>query len=68
MEIIYTEKFKKLLNNLQKDIKDIFYRQEKILKNNFRDNRLHLKKLKFKEKFFLLELLENIEYFFILEK
>lgn len=45
MKIIYADEFKKQLTKLPKRIQKKYAEQELIFKNNWRDSRLHVKKL-----------------------
>ena len=45
MTILYADEFRKLFKKLPFDVQSIYYGQESIFKNNWRDSKLHLKKL-----------------------
>ncbi len=65
MEIIHTGDFEKLITKLPTNIKLLCLSQERIFVNNWRDTRLHLKKIKDLEQVFLFVLLESIWSCFI---
>lgn len=46
MKIFYTKDFVKMLDDLPKNVQRLYLSQEEILKANWRDPRLHIKKLK----------------------
>lgn len=46
MKILYTKEFVKMLERLPKSIQALFLTQEDIFRKDWRDSRLHLKKLK----------------------
>jgi mRNA-degrading endonuclease RelE of RelBE toxin-antitoxin system len=46
MKIIETDDFKKDLDNLPSDIKRLYQKQKSILKENWLDPRLHIKRLR----------------------
>lgn len=46
MNILYADEFRKQFKRLPTDIQNFYHRQESIFKINWRDPRLHLKKLK----------------------
>lgn len=46
MKIVYAEEFYKKFKKLPAEIKDNYKKQEAIFKQNWRDSRLHIKKLK----------------------
>ena len=46
MKIIFADEFYKRFEDLPKEIKDIYRKQEAIFRMNWRDPRLHIKKLK----------------------
>lgn len=45
MKIVYAQEFQKQLKKLPVDIQAIYHRQENIFRANWRDPRLHIKKL-----------------------
>ena len=45
MTIVYADEFKKHFLKLPPEIQKIYHRQEILFKNNWRDPRLHIKKL-----------------------
>ena len=45
MKILYADEFKSQFKKLPKPIQRIYLRQENIFRNNWRDSRLHVKKL-----------------------
>ena len=45
MKIIYADEFRKKFKKLPKRIQHLFFIQEKIFVKNWRDSRLHIKKL-----------------------
>lgn len=52
MKISYTKEFIKMLERLEKKTRSLFLKQEAILREDWRDNRFHLKKLKTKSVIF----------------
>lgn len=46
MRILYAEEFAKQLQNLPTDIQRLYRKQEAIFRLNWRDSRLHVKKLR----------------------
>lgn len=46
MKILYANEFSKAFYKLPEKIRKIYYKQEKIFCNNWRDSRLQIKKLK----------------------
>ncbi len=46
MKILYTREFQKEFQKLPPRVKKIYYKQEKIFRQNWKDPRLHVKKLK----------------------
>lgn len=45
MRLVFAAEFRKQFRKLPKDIQDLYYKQESIFRENWRDPRLHLKKL-----------------------
>lgn len=45
MNVAFTKEFVKMLGKLPQDIRGLYLKQEEIFKNDWRDPRLHLKKL-----------------------
>jgi len=64
MDIFYTKEFAKMFKRLPADIQELFYIQEKILKVNWRDVRLHIKKLKVKSITFSFRITRSYRAFF----
>ena len=46
IKVLYTKDFVKMLKHLPKDVQDLYLKNEEILKTDWRDSRLHVKKLK----------------------
>lgn len=45
MKVIYAEEFRKHFRKLPQDVQNFYRRQEEIFKKNWRDPRLHVRKL-----------------------
>lgn len=46
MHLLYSKEFVRMLERLPADIRALYFRQEQILRENWRDPRLHLKQMK----------------------
>ena len=46
MKILYADEFRKAFEKLPEDIRDLYRQQELVFRGNWRDPRLHVKKLK----------------------
>ena len=68
MKIFYSGKFIKMLERVPKNIQELFFRQGKILKEDWRDQRLHLKKLNAKPVTFSFRITRSYRVFFYFRK
>lgn len=64
MQIIYTDDFKRSLNKLPKQIHRLLKIQEECFKNNWRDSRLHIKKVRSLDYAFSLRITRRYRAFF----
>lgn len=64
MKIFYTPEFVKMLERLPRDIQQLFLTQEELLKQNWRDPRLHLKMMKGKPVTFSFRITRSYRAFF----
>ncbi|MBI4363756.1 MAG: hypothetical protein HY545_02810 [Candidatus Doudnabacteria bacterium] len=64
MDIIETADFKKALNKLPKDIQRLYYTQSQRFAENWKDPRLHIKKIKDLEKAFSFRITRRYRAFF----
>jgi len=65
MKVFYTKDFVKMLDTLPKNIQRLYLSQEDILKENSRDPRLHIKKLKGKPITFSFRITRAYRAFFV---
>lgn len=68
MEIIKTEDLDKLFKKLPKKIQRLYFIQEKRLKNNWRDSRLHIKKVNTLPFVFSFRITRRYRVFFYFQK
>ena len=64
MNIAYAPQFPKMLGRLPRSIQELFLKQQDILKNNWRDPRLHLKQMKGKPITFSFRITRSYRAFF----
>jgi mRNA-degrading endonuclease RelE of RelBE toxin-antitoxin system len=68
MQILYTKRFVRMLEFLPADIQELFLRQERLFKLNWRDPRLHTKRLHGKPIFFSFRITRNYRLFTFVER
>ncbi|MFY9462625.1 MAG: hypothetical protein WAP52_00365 [Candidatus Sungiibacteriota bacterium] len=64
MTLFYSKEFVRMLERLPADICALFLRQEQILRENWRDSRLHLKQMKGKPITFSFRITRSYRAFF----
>ena len=64
MKILYAKDFVRMLEHLPEDIQRLYLSQEQILAQNWKDARLHLKKLKGKPVMFSFRITRSYRAFF----
>jgi len=67
MEIIKTKEFNKSFDKLAQNIKEIYSKQEERFKDNYRDSRLHIKKVKSLGRAFSFRVTRSYRVFFYLK-
>lgn len=67
MEIIKTKEFYKSFNKLAKNIQELYHKQEDRFKNNYKDQRLHVKKVKTLKRAFPFRVTRSYRVFFFLK-
>lgn len=65
MKVIYTKRFVQMLERIPKDIRDLFFRQEEFFRINWRDPRLHTKRLHGKPVLFSFRITRKYRVLFI---
>lgn len=68
MKIIYTKRFVQMVKRLPEDIQDLFFRQEEFFRINWRDSRLHTKRLHGKPVLFSFRITRKYRVLFSLVK
>lgn len=64
MTVYYTKEFVKMLERLPENARNLFFKQENILKTDWRDSRLRLKKLKTKQILFSIRVAHSYRALF----
>lgn len=64
MTLFYSKQFIRMLERLPADIRVLYLRQEQILRENWRDSRLHLKQMKGKPITFSFRITRSYRAFF----
>lgn len=64
MRLFYSKEFVRMLERLPADIRALYFRQEQILRENWRDPRLHLKQMKGKPITFSFRITRSYRAFF----
>lgn len=64
MRLFYSKEFVRMLERLPRDIRVLYLRQEQILRENWRDSRLHLKQMKGKPITFSFRITRSYRAFF----
>ncbi|MDP1688933.1 MAG: type II toxin-antitoxin system RelE/ParE family toxin [bacterium] len=65
MKVVYADEFSKQFKKLPLEAQRIFYKQEKLFKVNWRDSRLHIKKLREHELSFSFRITRRYRVLFI---
>ncbi len=68
MKIVYSHDFSKEFKSLPKEVQNLFKKQEAVFKNNWKDSRLKVKKLKNQELMFSFRITRAYRVLFVFVK